>query len=77
MLTIHYNVNPSLSAGRIELPTKFSNGGFTVCQYLEGICWKRGVDIFQGGCSFDIKSKLKSKIFNDQKSSYTKIFSLS
>ena len=31
-------------------------------------------DFFQGGCSFYIKNKLKSEIFNDKKGLLTKLF---
>ena len=31
-------------------------------------------DFFQGGCSFYIKNKLKSEIFNDKKGLLTKMF---
>ena len=43
-------------------------------QLLEGGCWERGGDFFQGSCNFHIKNKLKSEIFNDKKSLYAKIF---
>ena len=34
----------------VEPPTKFSKrGGLTVPQLLEGDCWERGGDFFQGG----------------------------
>ena len=35
---------------------------------------KDGVTFFRVGCNFYIKSKLKSEIFNDKKSSQTKMF---
>ena len=41
--------------------------GFTGSQSWEGGCCERGGDFFQGGCSFFIKNKLKSEIFNDKK----------
>ena len=44
---------------------------------LEGVSGKEGVTFFRGGCSFYVKNKLKSKIFNDKKSLLTKSFSLS
>ena len=53
----------------VEPPTKFSNrrwGGLTGPQLLEGSGWKRVT--VHGGCSFHIKNKLKSEIFNDKKS---------
>ena len=43
---------PPLSAGRgcVVAPTKLSErGGFTGSQFLEGGCWERGGDLFQGG----------------------------
>ena len=51
-------------------PTKFSkSGGLTGLPLLEGRYWERGGDIFQGGgCTFYIKNKLKSEVFNDKKS---------
>ena len=70
---------PTLSAGgRVEHPTKFSKrggGGLTGPQLLEGGCWERGGDFFQGrgrgggrgGCNFQMKNKLKSEIFNEKK----------
>ena len=39
--------------------------------------WDTGNDLFQGGCSFYIKNKLKSGIFNDKKVYRQKCFSLS
>ena len=46
----------------------------TGSQFLEGGCWERGGDFFQEGCSFYIKNKLKSQIFNDKKSLSAKMF---
>ena len=63
-----------LSEGEIEPPTKFSKrgGGLTGLQLLEGGCWQRGGDFFQGGggswLQFSHKNELKSEIFNDKKS---------
>ena len=37
-------------------------------QLLEGVTGKEGSTFFQGGCTFHMKKKLKSEIFNDQKS---------
>ena len=51
-------------------------GGLTGPQFLEGGCWERGGDFFQGGCNFYIKDKLKSEIFNDKKVFEQKSFSL-
>ena len=49
-------------------------GGLTGPQLSDQGWWERGGYIFQGGCSFQIKNKLKSEIFNDKKSSWAKIF---
>ena len=51
-------------------------GGFTGSWFLEGGCWERGGWLFlgEGGCSFYIKNKLKSEIFNKKKSLQTKMF---
>ena len=56
-----------------ERPTKFSKrrggGGGVVDRISLFIAGKVGaVAFFKGGCSFDIKNKLKSEIFNDKKS---------
>ena len=42
--------------------------GLTGPQLLEGGCWERGGDFFQGGVQISHKNKLKSEIFNDKKS---------
>ena len=53
--------------GGFEPPAKFSErGDLTGPQLLEGGCWERGDDFFQGGCNFDIKHKLKSETFNEK-----------
>ena len=61
---------PLEGGGEVEPPNKFSKrkkgltGGLT-----EGSCWgRRGVTFFRWDCSFYIKNKLKSAIFNDKKS---------
>ena len=65
---------PSLmSTGGIEPPTKFSKREGLVLlgpQFLEapGLVGKKGGELFQGGCNFYIKSKLKYEVFNDKKS---------
>ena len=48
-------------------------------QLLEGVTGKEGgeVPFFQGGCTFHMKNKLKSEIFNDKKGYKQKYFSLS
>ena len=65
--------------GVVEPPTKFSKrGGLVGSQFLEEGCWKKWGDFFLGGCSFYIKNKLKSEIFNDYKKVHKqKCFSLS
>ena len=45
-------------------------------QFLEGGCWQVGDDFFQGHCSFYIKNKLKSEIFNEKKVYKQKYFSV-
>ena len=52
--------------GRIEIFKK--DGGLTGPQLSDQGFWERGGYIFQGGCNFQIKNKLKSEIFNDKKS---------
>ena len=54
---------------KFEPPTKFSKrGGLTGSQFLEGVAWKEKVTFFMGGCSFYIKNKLKSEIYNNKQS---------
>ena len=49
------------SGGGVEPPTKFSNrGNLTGPQSLEGDWWERGDELFEGGCNFQEKNKLKS-----------------
>ena len=66
-----HSVHPlplSAGGGGVEPPTKFSKrGGLPGHQFLEGGCWEREGDFFQGGCNLYI-NKIKSKIFNDTKS---------
>ena len=63
--------------GGAEPPTKFSKrGGLTGSQFLKGSCWERGVTFFIGGCSFYMKNKLESEIFNNKKSLQAKCFRL-
>ena len=46
-------------------------------QSLEGSCSNKGVAFFSvSGCSFSIKNKLKSEIFNDKKVYKQRSFSL-
>ena len=64
-----------LSAGAIEPPTKFSKKGEGLdrISILEGDCWKRKDDLFQGGgyCLHKIKSNLKYLM---TKKAYKKMF---
>ena len=41
--------------------------GLTESQLLEGGCWERGDDFFQGACKFYVKNKLTT-INNDKNS---------
>ena len=56
--------------GELDLQPNFQKGGgggsLTGSQFLDGCCWERGGDIFLGDCSFYIRNKLKSEIFNDK-----------
>ena len=69
----------------LSLRPKFQKkgGGLTGSQFLERVGGKEGGDFFQGaggsgvGCSFYIKNKLKSQVFNDRKVYKQKCFSLS
>ena len=52
-------------------------GGFHRISIFRGGCWERGGWLFLGegrGCSFYIKNKLKSEIFNKKKSLQTRMF---
>ena len=42
-------------------------GGGGLTGTFRGCHWERGGAFFPGGCTFHIKYKLKSEIFNDQK----------
>ena len=65
-------MNPSFLLGRGEPPTKCSK-----IEGVTGVAGKEGSGLFQGGCSFYITNKIKSKIFNDKKEVYKqKCFSL-
>ena len=50
----------------------FQKGGSAGSQLFEGGCWERGGEFLR--CSFYIKNKLKSGIFNDKKSLSGKMF---
>ena len=51
-----------MGAGGVE----GEGGGLTGFQFLNGGCCERGDEIFQGGCSFYIKNKLRSEILNNK-----------
>ena len=53
-----WNLQPNFQKG----------GGLDRTSTFRRGCWVRRGDFFQGGCSFHIKNKLKSEIFNDKKS---------
>ena len=55
----------------------YKRGSLARPQLLDGGCWERGGDFFQGGCNFHIKNILKSEIFNNKKIYKRKYFSLS
>ena len=42
-----HSVHPTLFCWGVEPPTKFSKRG-TGSQFLEGGCWERGDDLFEG-----------------------------
>ena len=52
---------------------KKRGGDLTGSQFLERGCWERWKWWFSGGCSFYIKNKLKSQIFNEKKNSSPKM----
>ena len=74
----HSGHPPPICSGWVEPPTKFSKrlGSLTGPQILDGGCWERGGDFFQGGLQFSYKNKLKSEIFNDEKNYKQKYFSV-
>ena len=49
MGNIHSVHSPEKGGGQVEPPTNFQRKGLTGPQLLEGGCWKRGGDFFQGG----------------------------
>ena len=60
-----YSRHPPVSAGGVEPPTKFlKRVCLTGSEFLEGGSWERGGDLIQGGCSFYVKSNLKSELNN-------------
>ena len=61
--------------GRVDPLTKFSKkGSLPGSQFLGVGTGKYEATLFRGSCSFYIKIKLKSEIFNDKKSLQTKMF---
>ena len=49
---------PLSAGGGFEPPTKFPKGrGLTGPQFLEGGCWERGGDFFQGGGELQLSHK--------------------
>ena len=80
MLKLFYDImctTPPLFTGGWMSCQIFKKGVLTGPQFLEGGCWEKGGNLFQEGCSFYIKNKLKSEIFNDKKFYEQKCFSLS
>ena len=79
--TKHHPLPPGFPGvgSKIETPIKFwKSGGLTGCQFAEGGSWEKAGYFFgEGGCSFYIKNKLKSEIFNDKKVYKQKCFSQS
>ena len=69
---------PSLSARGggelIPLPNFQKKGSLPGSQFLGVGTGKYEATLFRGSCSFYIKIKLKSEIFNDKKSLQTKMF---
>ena len=68
-----------VGGGVAEPPAKIlkRKGVLKGSQILEMSCWEGGGDLFQRGCSFYIKSKLKSEICMSKKVYKQKCFSLS
>ena len=58
IVTSHHSLH-YLSAGRVELPTKFSKKdegvGLKRCQFLSGVCWENGVIFFRKVVNFTLK----------------------
>ena len=72
LIVSHSVFLPFMVGEKVEPPTKFSKreGGLAWqdLYFYSGIAWKRGVtSIRGGGCTFCIKNKLNSEIFNDKK----------
>ena len=66
-----------LERGRLNLLENFQKGGgkgdLTGPLFLKGGCWERGANFFQAGCNFLTKNELKSELFNEKKSLYTRM----
>ena len=64
-----------LSAGGLNLLLNFQKGGpWQDLNFESGVAGKEGGNFFQGELQFYKKNYLKSEIFNDKKSLWTKIF---
>ena len=60
-----------MGEGGAEPPTKLLKGGLGKISIFKGVLGKSGLTFCKGGgggCSFYIKSKLKSEIFNGKSS---------
>ena len=79
MLTHSVHPPPFSAGGRaeggVEPPTKFLKwgGGLNRTSVFRVGCWEIGEWLFSGGLQFFDKNKLKSGIFNDEKSLQTRI----
>ena len=56
------------------LPSFQKEMGIDKTSALKRECWIKEVNLFQGGCNFCKRNKLKSKMFNSKNSLQTKIF---
>ena len=68
-----------VGGGRVSLRQNFQKeGGLRGSHFLEGGCWERGGDFFQGRTFFNLymKKNLKSEIFINKKAYKQKCFSL-
>ena len=68
-----HSVHPPFICWGVEPLTKFSKGvgggGLDRISIFREVTGKEGVTFLRGVCSFYIKNKLKSEIFNDKESS--------
>ena len=62
-----HHAHPPLPPHQIFKKRGGEGGGLTGFQFLEGAAEKEGWLFYGEDCSFYIKNKLKSKIFNDKK----------